>query len=174
MTIASISVVAGKMTRKKIQGIIDFVMPGEVKDISEDFTIKFMECGGDDIGGGIISFRNKTITLKINVDDKYPYHEAQDIKEFKENNPGLYRLEMKRFEKITGAKYDKDYIHVLYLSRIEALVFAAAHEFFHLSQAINDEDISNKHADMYALSKLREWRRLHNKPVYQDPLVLPV
>jgi hypothetical protein len=42
-------------------------------------------------------------------------------------------LQVREIEKITGMKYEDEHIGVLYLSAIEALVFAAAHECFHLS-----------------------------------------
>lgn len=170
-----------KMTKKKLQKIMDFVIPNDrrqsIMDHFGNFTIEFVE-GKDEFGLNRTSFRNKTITLIYNRHYAYPYNEAQEQKELKENDPYLYRSKLRELEKITGTKYEDEYIGVLYLSATEALVFAAAHECFHLSQAaqaLDNKDpepvLSNKHADMFALSKLREWRRLYNKPVYQDPLL---
>lgn len=76
----------------------------------------------------------------------------------------------------------KDYIPTLFLSRQEALVHAAAHELRHVWQHMAEhlwdklppEETQGKphpgvgsdyDADRYAIEN-REWRRLHNLPVY--------
>ena len=166
-----------QIPKKKVSRIIDFVMPKDKRIMKyfKDLTIKFIK-NDDGLGLSKTSFRNDMITLVYNPDYDYPYSEAEERKD----NPLSYRLQMQKTERITGQKFvdnPQGYIDVLYLSATEALVFAAAHECFHLlqwAQAFENEDLdrglSDKDADMYAIKKQREWRKLHNTPVYQVPI----
>lgn len=76
-----------------------------------------------------------------------------------------------------------EYVDVEYLSRDDELVFAAAHELYHMKaylygirlirkskqKAISEEKgneiMSEKRADLYAIRKQKEWRKFRNQPI---------
>ena len=85
-----------------------------------------------------------------------------------------------------------DYVRTLMLSREEALVHTTAHEIRHVWQDViepiwDDLEVdereglkefpgsgSDRDADMYAIRKQREWRRLHTTDVYPtQPDLIP-
>ena len=79
----------------------------------------------------------------------------------------------------------KDYIPTLMLSREEALVHTITHELRHVWQVMTESVWdrlplerhrephqgvgSDMDADKHAIRKQREWRKLHNQPIYSEP-----
>ena len=160
------------MATKKIMEIIDFAMPNNKhlrSEIERVFTIRIEEHNGD-ANRNVMSPRRRMIILQTSTTRKYPWKEDNVLaKALDKLVRKITRPEDKEWvEKIIGPDdtWDGEYLDVEYLSREEELVFAAAHEFWHVRQLCYDHNMSNKRADMYAIKKQKEWRKLHNQPIY--------
>ena len=166
--------------------IIDFAMPSKhIKaEIQRRFTIRVEEHDGNE-NQNVFSPRRKMIILQTSVSRTYPYKDdamlAVELDRFlwKKTRPE----DKEWVEKMFGPKLNEpidEYLDVEYLSKKEELVFAAAHEFYHVKgylhalklirkskeKAISEdkynEIMSDRKADMYAIKKQMEWRKLHN------------
>lgn len=109
------------------------------------------------------------------LQNKFPFREPRD---------NHYKDPKLRYWVLEG-NGTKDYIPTFFLSREESLVHTLAHElrhvWQHMSQQIWDKLPSaetkgqahpgvgsDKDADRYAIRKQREWRYLHNLPLYGE------
>ena len=165
-----------KWSTEKITEIIEFAMPNNKhlrSEIERVFTIRIEEHNGGN-NRNVMSPRRRMIILQTSTTRKYPWKEDNVLaKALDKLVRKITRPEDKDWvEEMFGPPLEKmtkdgdEYLDVEYLSREEELVFAAAHEFWHVRQLCYDHNMSNKRADMYAIKKQKEWRKLHNQPIY--------
>jgi hypothetical protein len=170
----------------EIKKIIDFVMPGLVREVFEyhrakvkkkKLTLTIKVRTGNGFTGQMDKDEHGRYYLYLQVaslQNKFPFRESKD-QDTNHRSPEL------RYWVMEG-NGTKDY-PTLFLSREEALVHTAAHELRHVWQHMAsfmwdklplEETQGKPHsgvgsdydADRYAIRKQREWRRLHNRPVY--------
>jgi hypothetical protein len=173
-----------------IKKIINFVMPPLVKYCVDNYklNIKVMVRAGNGATGQTNCIGKQwNVFLQVPTHySKYPYQEQTQEKEIRGFEDRQNWVNM-------GAG-TTDYIPAFILTREEHLVHTAAHELRHIAQHLASiltkdaynilppeviKDISptpsgqfsDKDADRYAIRKQREWRRIHNQPIYQELIV---
>jgi hypothetical protein len=175
-----------------VKKIINFVMPPLVKWFIDNKKMRVLVNIRTGNGAtGQTECINKQWIVYLQVPSHYSKYPFQEISPLAEKNE-----ERKNWVLTGGGTID--YVPAFILSREEHLVHCAAHELRHIAQhlagvVVNAKDehnidilppemikdippgkFSDKDADMYAIKKQREWRRLNTQDYYAQPDQIPV
>jgi hypothetical protein len=165
-----------KLHDNTIKRIADFVMPGLVRlaldKCKTKLTIRLRPdevTTGNNVGEG-----HNQWMISVMVGRKgFTYPRMEEIDMSYEG----------RFHRATNAG-TCDYIPSFFQNLEEHIVHVIAHEMFHIAQYLawkvehqgernfGEEIWNDREADRYAIAKQREWRRLHNQPIYLVPEVM--